>query len=194
MKLLLLITLFLFPFMSKLSGTGLPAHILLQAIEDAVKPIITAEKGLTRIACDPAETLILLGNAPQKWRVIIALDGEASIGGKSVVGSSETTIVTIVQMPVGLAFDSSKDVHRSRGDGSPSILELAELTRSIMRGLKLQHPGLDECYGFSWSGSNWVEAQQEGKPVQFGRQHNFQVVHLIQRPAEMDPLSINFTA
>lgn len=196
MKLLALITAFSISLfsMSTLSGSGLPAHVLLQAVEDALSPLVVANKGQTDISCDPAQTLDLLANAPQKWRVLLALDAENSIEEKSVTGASATTIVAIVQAGIGLNFDPKRDIHRSRAGGSPSLLELAEAVRSWVRGLKLQHPALDQCYGFSWQSSNWVSAEDEGKPPQFARQHNFEVIHLIQRPTAIDPAVINYTA
>ena len=186
MKFPFLISLFVL-LMSTLSGNGFPAHVLLQSLEQGIKGDIEAEKGMTRIAHDPAEVLdFLKASAPQGWRVILALDAETAVERKAQVGVSETAIVAIVQRPVGLSANPSAQ--------ALNTLEIAEFVRSLIRGLKLRHAGLDSCYGFSWRSSNWIDFKEDGKPPVFARQHNFEVVHLIQRPAEMPEQPVTYIA
>jgi len=171
---------------------GLPIHIILQAMEDSLKPLCLAQKGTTEIAADPAQAISLLMNAPEKWRCIIGVDNEAAAETEGI-GVSDTTFYTIVQAGVGLSAIPGDQIHRNRANNSMSMLEIAELVRSWVRGLQFVHEALECQYGFKWQNSGWVTAdQEEGTPLRFGRRHDYILQHNIEDLIESDPATINW--
>jgi hypothetical protein len=179
------------------TGYGMPCYKILEALVDALMPLANASKGDVVPAHDPAEALDLLGNSPARWRVVVGVDDEDNAEGErrntGETGTSETQFFTIVQAGVGLAAKPGKQIYKSRADGEPSLLELAEGVRAWMRGLRFDHPQVDCQAGFVWQKTTWVKAQQEGKPVQFGRQHVFTLVHQISNPAQLDAVPLSYS-
>jgi hypothetical protein len=165
---------------------GLPCYVILAELVAALTPLAAAHKGDVVEAHDPAEALELLGNAPPKWRVVVGIDDEDNAEGErrntGKTGTSVTQFFTIVQTAPGLAAKPSK----------ARLLELAEAVRCWMRGLVFLHNNIDCQTGFVWQKSTWVKAQQEGKPIQFARQHVFDLVHQISNPAALTPITITY--
>lgn len=173
---------------------GLPCYIVLQALEDTLKPLAAPYKGQVDMAHDPAHAMEMLANAPQAWRVIVGVDDETSpeTNPSGKVGVSETEFFTIIQAGVGLASDAGKQVHRERTGGAPSVLELAEAVRGWMRGIRFEHPDIYCQSVFAWKRSTWVSWKEDGKPPVFARQHVFTLQHNISAPVDLEPQPISY--
>ncbi len=176
-------------------SVGLPCYIILGQLVESLTQLAAPHKGKVVAAHDPAQALDLLANAPESWRIVVGLDDEDNAEDErntGDTGTSKTEFFTIVQAGIGLASTPGKQIYDSRAGGSPSVLELAEAVRCWMRGLRFQHDNIDCQAGFVWQRSTWVKAQQEGKPVMFGRQHVYRVLHQISTPAQLAPITITY--
>lgn len=176
-------------------SSGLPAYIILRAIEDTLKPLIDPHGGKVEVAHDPAQAISLLANAPNGWRVILGIDDEDSAESSpaGMVGVSDTEIYAIIQAGTGLANDAGAQVHRKRSGNSPSVLEIAEAVRGWIRGMQFEHEDI-YCGGktFAWKRSTWASYAEDGKPVAYARQHVFTVRHNVSSPAAVEPSIINY--
>lgn len=178
---------------------GLPSYIIMAALVSALEGMAATRKGTVTPAHDPAEAVSLLGNAPQSWDVIVAIDDEDNaepVIGSGTEGVSDTEFITIVRAGIGLAGKPGKQIYAARAGGSPSVLEIAEAVRSFVRGLVLQHEEIINCaVNFRWMGSSWVSNKpSDGEPTFYGRQHKFRLQHRIENPALVDPIPLLWPA
>jgi hypothetical protein len=177
---------------------GLPSYVIMAALVAALQGMAAPRKGLVVPAYDPAHAMDMLANAPEKWRVIVAVDDEsddeASEGsGKNAVSATE--FITIIQAGSGLPADPGRQIFEARAGDSPSVLEIAEAVRSFVRGIAFTHESLVNCAStFKWKKSTWVANKQEGKPAVYGRQHVFLLQHAIEFPVDVDPVAITWPA
>jgi hypothetical protein len=176
---------------------GLPSYVLMNALVAALQDFTSTRKGSVTPAHDPAEAIVLLGNAPQGWDVIVTVDDEENAepeAGGGVTTVSETQFVVIVRAGLGLAAQPGKQIYASRAGGSPSVLELAEGVRSFVRGLALVHEDLINCVTtFRWQRSTWVSHKpSDNEPTCYGRQHIFTLMHRIENAALVDPVPITW--
>lgn len=108
--------------------------LILTSLEDALKPLVAAEKGILDVSETPNDTLALLCKSPNKWRCILQWaghDGDEDTHGTSKTGS----VAVIIQAAKGLQLDRGADAHRSRGDDARPILELVSLVNNWIRGI-----------------------------------------------------------
>jgi hypothetical protein len=171
---------------------GIASYTILQAIEDAMRAWVESNHGVMSVAHDPAEALDLLASqVPKNWRLIIGVDNEDSAEEYPArTGASHTEFFFTIQTGTTLQANASDQVHRERGPGIPSIMEIAEAVRSHVRGLRFNHPAMDCQIGFSWKGSAWVSLKEDGKPSRFARQHHFIQLHLVEPPADLEPITL----
>ena len=144
--------------------------LILKSLEDALAPLVTAEKGELSVSDTPQSTLELLTNSPAKWRCILQWAGHN--GDEETYGSSKVgEVALIIQVAKGLQADRGADAHRSRSEGRRPILELVSLINNWVRGIVfLDEEGglLDDvdthCSGstkqvFTEGGGDWLEVE-----------------------------------
>jgi hypothetical protein len=148
--------------------------LLLRNLEDALRPLVTAEKGTVFVCETPEETLSLLANKPGAFRCLIQWMGHD--GDPSTYGSSKTgRIAVILQTARGLRDDRGADAHRAPAapgsGGERPILELVSLVNTFVRSLTylddegqlrddIEHhraAGRHQC--FTEIGGDWLEIE-----------------------------------
>lgn len=179
-----------------MNGSGIPIYVILQSLMAALTPLATASGGVCTVAYDPAEAINMLANRPEGWRIIVSADTEKSAEDpQSIIGVSNSEISVIVQAGLGLKEDPALQVYQNRSGNSPSVLELAEVTRCWVRGIQFANEDMYTCpITFSWRHTAWVTGHSKpGEPTVFGRQHVFEIQHNIANPAALDGMPITLT-
>ena len=109
--------------------------LILTLLQDALTPVVAAEKGRLFVSETPEETLSLLAVTPKQWRAILQWqghDGDESTYGSSKVGK----IGLIIQTARGLRADRGADAHQSPAGGEEKpILQLVAITGQWLRSL-----------------------------------------------------------
>lgn len=105
--------------------------LLLRTVEDALRPLIEAERGVLHVSETPEETISLLSVKPDGYRAILQWQGED--GDDSTFGTSSLARLAIVlQVARGLRADRGADAHRA-ADGVVDAKPILELASSVKK-------------------------------------------------------------
>lgn len=163
------------------------ATTLLQHLEDYLSPLLQAEeKAVLSIAADPEEALeMLAGDAPKRWRVALVFAGYEGIqqddGGGNPYG--DAVLKFYVQLPASFANPPNHELHRTRSDDTPPMLDRIEKVRLWMCRLRLNLEGVD-CRQFRFSGSDWETETKSGKALQRTHRLDFKITLALDVAAE----------
>lgn len=128
---------------------------LLQAVEDYLQPLLAAEKGLLSVAETEEDAIELLSNGPERWRVILTLDGDESLDDLNPAGLVQGTLVAWIQAPKGMEAKPGKGIHRAGTAGKASFLTQVSWVIRKIRALQIVHTEVD-CNSFRYKGWNWL--------------------------------------
>lgn len=129
-------------------------------LKDALRPFVeTTKKGVFSTAGDQLEVLQLLGESPGRFRVILAWEGEETIGQHSS-GIVQHEIHVIVSHNRGLSILRGENLSVRRAD-DPSLMALTNEVRDLVRSLVL--PNLRTSKLFEYGGAKAVVV--EGTPI-----------------------------
>lgn len=132
---------------------------LLQAVEDYLQPLLAAEKGLLSIAETEEDAIEMLSNGPERWRVILTMDGDESIGGLNPAGAVKGNLVAWVQAPKGMEAKPGKGLHRQSTGGAPSFMTRLHWVIRKIRALQVVHTEV-LCQSFEYQGWNWLRFEE----------------------------------
>lgn len=132
---------------------------LLQAVEDYLQPLLAAEKGLLSVAETEEDAIEMLSNGPERWRVILTMDGDESLEPLNPAGVVQGTLVAWVQAPKGMEAKPGKGLHRQSTGGAPSFMTRLNWVIRKIRALQLQHVEVD-CNSFRYKGWNWLRFEE----------------------------------
>lgn len=126
-------------------------HLFALLVADLEEYVVDALHGIFSVARDPFEVIELLGEAPGKFRVILAWEGEESIGTRPQSGIVKHRFKVVVSHNRGLSILRGENRTVARGD-DPPLMELAQLVRDHLRsallpdgetGIQLEYAGCD---------------------------------------------------
>lgn len=132
---------------------------ILQAVEDYLQPLLAAEKGLLSVAETEEDAIELLANGPERWRVILTMDGDESREDLNPAGLVVGTLVAWVQSPKGFEAKPGKGLHRASTSGGPSFMTRLHWVIRKLRALQFQHEQI-ACQGLEYKGWNWLRFEE----------------------------------
>jgi hypothetical protein len=136
---------------------------LFALIEGDLRPWVETEKnGRLSIAKDPFEVQELLGEAPGRFRVILAWDGEKSIGHHQT-GVVAHELRVIVSHNRGLAAIKGSNLSAGRAGDVP-LMKLATDVRDRLRTINL--PNNQTSRQLQYLGCEPVSIESEGRSFQ----------------------------
>ena len=136
---------------------------LFALIEGDLRPWVEQEKnGRLSIAADPFEVQELLGEAPGRFRVILAWDGDESIGHHRT-GVVAHKLRVIVSHNRGLAVLKGSNLSASRANDAP-LMRLATEVRDRVRTINL--PNIESGRQLQYLGCEPMSIETEGRGFQ----------------------------
>jgi len=155
--------------------------LILAAVEDALRTQVVENQGTISVAETETDAVETLANAPDKWRVILSMDGDKSLDAFNPAGTVQGTLVAWVQAPTGMAIQPMRNLHRDAPRGTPAFFtRLHWLIRKI-RGLSLVALDIDRR-GFEYLGWEWLRF--EGQPLFRTAKASFNLIFAHDDPAE----------
>jgi hypothetical protein len=137
---------------------SLSADALFRAVEDGLRPRVTAAGGILDAASDAGHALELLATAPPAWRVILGWPGWGEHPAARE-GMAVFRVFAIVQGPVGLHVRPGEQTHRGTPADPVPLMERIETVACWMRAMKFGNgTGIDRA-GFSLTGSAWLDLE-----------------------------------
>lgn len=125
-----------------------------------LKPYVTATLyGFLSVARDPFEVIELLGEAPGRFRVILAWDGEDQAGISARSGVVNHKFRIVVSHNRGLSILRGENRTVARGEDKP-LMELANLVRDRARSIAL--PNNETGRVLEYKGCEPIRAEFEG--------------------------------
>lgn len=146
---------FLIPHSGFVISRSMDSATILQAVEDYLQPLLAAEKGLLTVAETEEDAIELLANSPERWRVILTMDGDEAREDLNPAGLVVGTLVAWVQTPKGMEAKPGKGIHRSGTNGSPSFMTRLHWVIRKLRALGFEHEQI-ACQGLEYKGWNWL--------------------------------------
>lgn len=156
------------------------AAIILAAVEDYLTPLVVDNKGSVSIAETEEDALEQLAVGPDRWRVILCMDGDKNIGDLNPAGLVEGRMVCYVQAGKGAEAKKNASIHRENVRGaSPFLARLHWVIRKV-RGLSLASSDIDRR-GFRYRGWEWL--RYDGQAAFRTVKANFDLVYAHDDPA-----------
>jgi hypothetical protein len=132
-----------------------PAAII-QDIETALTPFVTADGGVIDVATDIAHAMQILATAPAKYRVVLVWDGYGS-HKDARHGVASHRINTILHVNLGLAKSPGDKIYKTSIAGQPSFIWRMERLSQLMRSMRWPDgTGVDHA-GLALQDSDWVQ-------------------------------------
>ena len=147
---------FVLPHSGFVISRSMDSATILQAVEDYLQPLLAAEKGLLTVAETEEDAIELLANGPEKWRVILTMDGDEAREDLNPAGLVVGTLVAWVQTPKGMEAKPGKGIHRSGTNGSPSFMTRLHWVIRKLRLMQFSHVEV-ACQGLEYKGWNWLK-------------------------------------
>lgn len=132
---------------------------LLQAVEDYLQPLLAAEKGLLSVAETEEDAIEMLSNGPERWRVILTMDGDEAAEDLNPAGLVKGTLIAWVQEPKGMEAKPSNGLHRQGTAGKASFLTRLHWVIKKIRLLEIVHEQV-ACQSFEYKGWNWLRFEE----------------------------------
>lgn len=158
---------------------------LLRALQDALQPVIEADKGTLVVAHDVNQYLDTLASSPSRWRAILGFEREESFGdqGGQRGGLVHGTFFATVQMHKDFSIRSGDDFAKSR-TGEPPILVRSEQLVAMIRGCTFpdERTDVDHEFGFLFVGREWVEQTDGDKMLHRSLQARLTLGYTLPQP------------
>jgi hypothetical protein len=131
--------------------------LILQALEDYLEPLVTAQKGVLQVAETAEDALTILAAAsPTKWRAILTADGVRAAEASNLGGGTLGSIALYVQSPKGLETRPGKGLHRQSTGGGPAFLDRLHWVIRKLRAVRFDNDEIDEVENLNFRGWDWV--------------------------------------
>lgn len=157
--------------------------LILAAVEDALRVQVADNRGTISVAETETDAIEALANAPDKWRVILSMDGDKALEPFNPAGTVKGTLVAWVQAPTGLAMQPQRNLHRDAVKGTPAFFTRLHWTIRKIRGLSFLSTDIDRR-GLEYLGWEWLKF--EGQPLFRTAKASFDLIFAHDDPAE-DP-------
>lgn len=167
-------------------AAALNAEELFALIKGDLKPYVEGTlSGIFSEARDPFEVIELLGEAPGRFRVILAWDGENPAAGTlPISGIGTHKLKVVVSHNRGLSILRGVSLHAAEA-GRPSLMTLTRQVRDRLRTL-LFSPS-DTSRRLAYQGATPIRAEIEGKATQLDAYElNFELTAALTRFAAED--------
>jgi hypothetical protein len=128
---------------------------ILAAVEDYLAPLVLENKGLVSIAETEEDALEELSVAPERWRVVLCMDGDKGIDDLNPAGLVEARLVVYVQAPKGMEAVRNRSMVRESFRGTPSFFTRLHWLIRKLRGLSLVATDIDST-GLRYRGWDWL--------------------------------------
>lgn len=135
---------------------AMDASTILNAIDDALSPQVAANDGSLVIADTLEDALEMLQLAPQKWRVVLTIDGDQANEDVNPAGVVTSTLVAHVQAPKGFERPRRSLARANARDATPSFFTRRDWFIRKLRGLTLSHAEID-FQGINYKSSTWLK-------------------------------------
>lgn len=133
---------------------------ILTALEDYLRPLVLAEKGILSVAETAEDAMELLsGDAPTRWRVVLSTDGEKAPENDGRAGHVINDITVYVQAPKDLDVDPGKGIHRNAAANSPAFLARLGWVIRKLRAVRFDDDEIDEQQNLNYRGWTWLKYQ-----------------------------------
>ncbi len=133
--------------------------LILQAIEDYLEPLVTAQKGILQVAETQDDALTALAaSSPTKWRVILTPDGVSSPEQLNNSGSAVGTLAVYVQAPKGLENRPGKGLHRQGTGGGASFMDRLHWIIRKLRAVRFDNDEIDPIGNLQFREWQWAQA------------------------------------
>ena len=153
----------------------------LRGLEDHLRPVITAEKGLVSIAAEPQEALELLGKqAPERWGICLVWQGYGGPSDDDFNEGQVNKLSVFVRVPVGLMMGPGNAVHRGTPGGAASVLELVEFVNVALRRIVFDNEDI-EARRLRLVKSEWYR-KEDGKTLRI-HELQFELVTILDAAA-----------
>lgn len=167
------------------------ADLLLQAIEDHLRPKVEAAGGVLDVADNPWDVCGLLEVSPAKWRVILSWDDEAMIEDQCRGGWVTGVLSVFVQIHRGMEASPGLAIHRDTPAGRTSVTRRVAQVRRWIRGIQFEAEDIakDDYSHLIFTGAQWIDGEKkEGKPPWRCRRMDFNIVYALDDPStDPDP-------
>jgi|GEM_PF-2828607 len=159
---------------------------ILSAVESSLAPLVLADNcGLVSVAEAEEDALQELAQAPERWRVILSMDGDNNLEDLDT-GLVEGRLVAFVQAPKGMEPVRNHNVAHESIRGTPAFFTRLHWLIRKVRGLKLVAPDID-AKGFRYRGWEWL--RYDGQAAFRTAKANFDLIFAHDDPAT-DPNGI----
>lgn len=157
--------------------------LILAAVEDALRVKVADNRGAISVAETETDAIEALATAPDKWRVILSMDGDKALDAFNPAGTVRATLVAWVQAPTGMALQPQRNLHRPAVKGTPAFFTRLHWVIRQIRGLSLLASDIDRR-GFEYLGWEWLKF--EGQPLFRTAKASFELIFAHDDP-ETDP-------
>ena len=168
--------------------------VILQALEDHLRPLVEGQGGLVDIAETADDALqMLAGNAPLKWRVILTATGDTLADDPNArSGYVAGGFSAIVQAPLGMAAKPGKSLHRTTSGGGSFLARLNFIIRKL-RAVAFDDDEIDCERNLMFERWQWLRDGEEQRTWR-AAEAQFQLYYVLDDPAsdgsEYPPLTI----
>jgi hypothetical protein len=150
---------FVLPHSGFLIPSPMDSATLLRTVEDYLQPLLTAEKALLSVAETEEDAIELLSNGPERWRVILTMDGDEAAEDLNPAGLVKGTLIAWVQAPKGMEARPGKGLHRQSTGGAASFMTRLHWVIKKIRRLEIIHEEV-ACQAFEYKGWNWLRFEE----------------------------------
>jgi hypothetical protein len=150
---------FVLPHSGFLIPSPMDSATLLRTVEDYLQPLLTAEKALLSVAETEEDAIEMLSNGPERWRVILTMDGDEAAEDLNPAGLVKGTLIAWVQAPKGMEAKPGKGLHRQSTGGGASFMTRLHWVIKKIRRLEIIHEEV-ACQAFEYKGWNWLRFEE----------------------------------
>lgn len=166
------------------------ADLLLQAIEDHLRPKVIAAGGELNVADNPWDVSGLLCISPAKWRVVLSWDDEEMIEDQCRGGWVRGTLSVFVQTARGFEAVPGLTIHRETPAARTSVTRRIAQVRRWIRGIQFEAEDIakEDYSHIVFNRAQWIDGEDEKKKPWRVRRLDFSIVYALEDPAtDPDP-------
>ena len=135
---------------------------ILKALEATARPVIEGLGGELYVSDTPRNTLIMLGQTPERFVVILQFGGDDAAIASGAATKQELKVV--IQAAADWDISKGKDIYISRVSDKPAFLETVAAVRNLFRSLVFVNtvdgqnyrPADVDCKNLEYKSGRWL--------------------------------------
>lgn len=153
---------------------------ILAAVEDYLSPLVIENDGMVSVAETEEDALEELSQGPNRWRVILCMDGDKGLEDPNPGCCVEARLIAYVQAPKGNEAVRNRSIARESIRGTPAFFTRLHWLIRKLRGLDLAASDIDRT-GFRYRGWEWL--RYDGQAAFRTAKANFDLIFAHDDPA-----------